>query len=203
MDPDRLEWSPFKGYSCGNTRTSRNCLEPVGDLVPAATQQQCDHLPLLQRARTNNRQGKITYSLDWQWISVFFIAILDLGDIGSISSRCLAWEPALLPRTRSYSRVAEIEPILNPTVASENSLLSLLLVAVVDSGWEAREDHHIQGKGLAFLIESMRGVHWIDDILLALFKYGKRQLVMNNYPGGLKPIRNHEVFWMNNNLKYF
>ena len=101
MDPDRLEWSPFKGYSCGNTRTSGNCLEPVGDLVPAATQQQCNHLPLLQRARTNNRQGKITYSLDWQWISVFFIAILDLGDIGSISSRCLAKEPALLPRTRS------------------------------------------------------------------------------------------------------
>ena len=63
MDPDRLEWSPFNGDSCGNTRTSRNCLEPVGDLVQAATQQQCNHLPLLQRARTNNRQGKITYSL--------------------------------------------------------------------------------------------------------------------------------------------
>ena len=201
MDPDRLEWSPFKGYSCGNTRTSGNCLEPVGDLVPAATQQQCNHLPLLQRARTNNRQGKITYSLDWQWIRSLFDC-----NLGSRRYRLLY--QSLLQRSPGFSpeqdnREAEIEPILNLTVASENSLLSLFLVAVDDSGWEAREDHHIQGKGLALLIESMHGVHWIDDILLASFKYGKRQLVMNNSPGRLEPIRNHEEFWMNNNLKYF
>lgn len=85
----------------------------------------------------------------------FFIAILDLGDIGFFTSRCCKGARASPPNPRE----AEIEPILNPTVASENSLLSLLLVAVDDSGWEAREDHHIQGKGLAFLIESMRGVH--------------------------------------------
>lgn len=151
MDPDRLEWSPFKGDSCGNTRTSRNCLEPVGDLVQAATQQQCNHLPLLQRARTNNRQGKITYSLDWQWISVFFYC-----NLGSRRYR-LHYQSLFGKGARAFPpREAEIEPILNPTVASENSLLSFLLVAVDDSGWGAREDHQIQGKGLALLIESIR-----------------------------------------------
>jgi len=83
--------------------------------------------------------------------------MLDPSDIGSITSRCLQRNPRFSPE--QDLREAEIEPILNPTVASENSLLSLFPDAVDDSGWEAREDHHTQGKGLAFLIESNHGVH--------------------------------------------